>query len=199
MTSPNASGDAVVMHTNLKTVPILGAGNITPGVLFTWETGCKQYFRHKGVDAEKQVAFVSGGFQDPRLVDWYLTNSAELECLKFPDFMDSLREHWLPHNWHADIVSDMFATRQKDDQSLDAYITIIEKLNVYLRGRPEKLDDASLKSLISANACKEIRALISRREYSFLTYVVEASTQGSPLSTLSSRGSAKSFAVQKKV
>ena len=130
----------MVSHTNLKTVPILGPGNVTAAVLFAWENACRQYFRHKGVETSKQVAYILGGLQDPRIIDWTLTNTEELESLSFTEFMAKLREHWLPHNWHADIVADMFAARQRDDQQLDAYITKVEKLNVYLRDRPEKLD-----------------------------------------------------------
>ncbi|EIW63361.1 uncharacterized protein TRAVEDRAFT_97058, partial [Trametes versicolor FP-101664 SS1] len=112
----------------------LTAGRITPAALFSWEAGCRQYFRHKPVEPANHVSFASGGFQDPRVMDWWLTNTAVLEELSFADFMTKLREHWLPATWANDIVTSMFASKHREEDPLDVWITSLEKQNAYLRG-----------------------------------------------------------------
>ncbi|OJT13242.1 Transposon Tf2-12 polyprotein [Trametes pubescens] len=168
-TAVNASGEATVIHLNLKTVPSLTAGRVTPAALFSWEAGCRQYFRHKSVEEKNQVAFVSGGLQDPRMMDWWMTNAPELEVLSFKEFMAKLRAQWLPANWANEIVTSMFQNKQKDEDSFDVWVTSLEKQNVYLRDTPHRFTDTALRGLISATACEEMRMLMLRSEYFALT------------------------------
>lgn len=107
----HSSADTAVIHTNLKCVPVLTAGCVTPAALFTWEGGCRQYFCHKNVAKSKQVAFASGGLQDPCIMDWWMTEGDELEKLSFAEFMARFRLHWLPPNWSDAIVTSIFASR----------------------------------------------------------------------------------------
>ncbi|OJT13288.1 Transposon Tf2-12 polyprotein, partial [Trametes pubescens] len=159
------AGDATVSQTSLKSVPFLNAGRITPAALLSWESACLQYFRHKEIAPEKQVAYVSGGLLDPRVQDWWMTNSGELEYLSFGNFMSRLRRTWLPPNWADKIVSALFASKQNDDESLEGYITDLEKQNVFLRGNPMRLDNNALRNLICASACEEVRLAAFRTEY----------------------------------
>lgn len=161
------SGDATVTQSSLKSVPFLNAGRVTPAALLAWESACLQYFRHspKDIPPEKQVAYVSGGLLDPRVQDWWMTNSGELEYLTFSNFMARMRRTWLPPNWADKIVSALFASKQGDDDSLEIWITDLEKQNVFLRGNPMRLDNNALRNLICASACEEIRLAAFRTEY----------------------------------
>lgn len=165
MAVPNSSGDATVYHVNLKTVPILSSGNITPASLFAWEAGCHQYFRHKGVEKENQVAFVSGGLQDPHVMDWWMTYSDELELLSFVDFMMHLQDHWLPLNWADSIIASMHASGQREDVPLANWITTLEKQNTFLRDTPRKFTELQMRDLIVSKACEEICLLAVHPAY----------------------------------
>lgn len=163
--SSTKAGDATVSQSSLKSVPFLNAGHVTPAALLSCQSACLQYFRHKDIAPEKQVAYVSGGLLDPRIQDWWMTNSGELEYLSFANFMSHLCRTWLPPNWADKIVSALFASKQSDDEPLEIWITDLEKQNVFLRGNPMRLDNNALRNLICASACEEVRLAAFRAEY----------------------------------
>lgn len=165
MSITHSSGDATVIHLSLKSCPVLTPGRITPAALFSWEAGCRQYFRHRPVEMANRVAFASGGFQDPRMMDWWMTNAAKFEELTFEAFMAVVRKHWLPANWGNEIVTAMFQNKQGEDDSFDVWVTSLEKQNAYLRDTPHRLSDTALRGLITATACEEMRFLMLRSEY----------------------------------
>ncbi|EIW59628.1 uncharacterized protein TRAVEDRAFT_81080, partial [Trametes versicolor FP-101664 SS1] len=144
---------------------MLTPGRITPAALFSWEAGCRQYFCHCPVEEANRVGFASGGFQDARVMDWWITNSATLEVLSFEAFMAVFRKQWLPANWANEIVTAMFQSKQNEDNSFDVWVTSLEKQNAYLRDTTHRLSNTALRGLITATACEEMRFLMLRSKY----------------------------------
>ena len=84
------SSVATVKGQNPKIAPILTAGRVTPEVLHQWERACKEHFRIKHVDKDKQVESVLSRIQDFRTADWIEANEAILVALPFSGFMEKL-------------------------------------------------------------------------------------------------------------
>jgi len=80
-------------------VPVLTPGDISPTVMCQFEHGCQNYFVHKKIIADDQVALIIGGIQDNRVGDWISGDHDRLIMLSFEAFMVEFRDNYLAKDW----------------------------------------------------------------------------------------------------
>ena len=144
------SSVATVENHNPKAAPTLTAGKVTPEALHQWERACKEYFRLKKVEADKQVESILSRLLDFRIADWAEANEAALIALTFPKFMEKLRGEALEKDWDRKIKLSMLTSRQ-GDRPFHEWAYEMQTRNALLRGRPHHFDDESLRENLENN------------------------------------------------
>ncbi|GBE87326.1 hypothetical protein SCP_1100010 [Sparassis crispa] len=160
---------ASVMQHSIKQAPTVSTGKLTPSVLLQWESACIQYFKKKSVPDDEKVSHVTGGFMDELVHDWYLSDSDTIDALKWPNFVSLLRKRWLDKNWEDAALHQLIHLRQCDDEPFKDWIVSLEKQNTLLCDSPLRMDTATLRAHISANACEEIHLECNKPVYCSLS------------------------------
>ena len=141
---------ASVEARNPKVPPTLTAGKITPEALHRWERACKDHFRVKHIAEDQQVASVLFRLEDLQLSNWIEANEAVLTALKFPAFMDRLRDQVLEKDWDRKIKLSILDFKQ-GDRPFDEWVYDLQTRNALLWGRPQHFSDAALRDTIENN------------------------------------------------
>jgi len=82
---------AECIHDELKRIPLLTAGEISPLVMHQWEMACKDFFSaSKKVEVADHVATILPGLKDLCAHNWVATHHADLVALSFDDFIVDL-------------------------------------------------------------------------------------------------------------
>ncbi|GBE88594.1 hypothetical protein SCP_1304120 [Sparassis crispa] len=147
---------ATVLHPSLKQAPILTPSKLTPAILLKWEAGCLQYFKKKNIANTDHVTKVTGSLQDELIQDWYLSNADEIEAMRWPNFLATMHSRWLEKNWEDKMLTELIRMRQRDDDCFEHWVVNLQKQNALLRRSSLHMEDDSLHTQITANACKEV-------------------------------------------
>ncbi len=145
---------------NPKAAPSLGEGRITPGVLSAWENYCFQYFRDREIEDDRKVQKACMQIGNELILDWYHADIERFDNMSWEDFTEAIRLRFLPKGWALDIHAEIFGKKQDIMTPFEDYVLDIEKLNARLRGSDLRLTELALRSIITANMCADLRALI---------------------------------------
>ena len=152
---------ATVEARNPKVPPTLTAGKITPEALHRWERACKDHFRVKHVAENQQVESVLFRLEDLQLSNWIEANETVLTALKFPDFMDRLRDQVLEKDWDRKIKLSILDFKQ-GERIFSEWVYEIQTRNALLWGRPQHFSDAALRDTIENNMDPVLEVKIRR-------------------------------------
>jgi hypothetical protein len=166
---PNQSKFATVVQDSPSRPPILTAGDLTPAVMRSFETGCLGYFENKDIADDKQVRKILGGLQDTRIQDWVSVDRDHFLALPFADFMTEFRAGYLPEDWEEITRIELLGMTQNDMSFWDFAIQVQSK-NSLLRNTPSHLDKDSLRHRIESGMAQKL-ALRCRLEKSSKTEV----------------------------
>src|SRR5277367_583296 len=90
---------ATVKHPITKHCPIMSAGDVTPQTLLLLENAFGEYFIAKSIAETYQVKHILGAFKCIHIRDWIASDCAPLLSLSFEEFMQELRNNYLPSDW----------------------------------------------------------------------------------------------------
>jgi hypothetical protein len=145
---------ATLEQSSPSKVPVLTPGDISPSVMRQFEHGCKNYFVHKKIIVDDQVALIIGGIQDSRVGDWISGERDRLIALSFNDFMIEFHTNYLAEDWEEDTLHEILSMTQGNTSFWDFAVAIQNK-NSLLRGTTSHLEDDKLRHQI--NAGMEVR------------------------------------------
>ena len=151
----------VVESRNPKVPPTLTAGKITPEVLHRWERACKDHFRTKRIGEEAQVGSVLYRLEDLQLANWVEANEVILTALKFPVFMDRLRDHILEKDWDRKIKLSILDFKQ-GECPFGEWVYDLQNRNALLWGRPHHFSDVALRETIENNMDPVLKIKVRR-------------------------------------
>ncbi len=152
---PSANSEAVVTP-NTKAAPTFGEGKITPANMNSWEHHCNLFFRDREIDNDKRVQKASFGFTNELLQDWYLANQELYDKNTWKEFVAAMRTRFLPRGWANAIRSEIIAKRMDVNDKFEDFILHVEKLNARLRNTDQRLQEDSLRSIVTANLVEEL-------------------------------------------
>ena len=66
----------------------------------------------EGKGDSDQVAHIINNFDSTEIANWASNNETNLVKGSFPDFLDSLKKKFLPHNWEDDLVQTQIAAQK---------------------------------------------------------------------------------------
>ncbi|EIW79847.1 hypothetical protein CONPUDRAFT_74179 [Coniophora puteana RWD-64-598 SS2] len=136
--------------------PALTEGDLTPEMASRYQEACENYFMVKNVDAKNHPNYVFAGFLDHRFRTWYKNNKATLSILSLDDFFVQFRSRWLAKGWSRNLKRDITRLSQ-GDKSFDVWANEIRRMNSFLIGEPEHMDDKHLLSELSARMEKHLQ------------------------------------------
>lgn len=152
---------AEVVAPSVKYAPIMTAGDVTPDVLLTFMQRCRHYFKAKGIAEADQVAAVAPSFQDSGIANWFLTNEARFQAMKFGDFIKEFRKRWFKRNWADNIRTELELSNMNDEDHFDLWIEKIERLNELLTDTEYFLPAQELRKHIKFHSCLKLRLAAS--------------------------------------
>ena len=156
-TSMSSASLATVLA-NPKTVPVLTAGKIRPETLTDWVHKCRQYFKTaRKIPSKDYVLTAAMGLQDPLVQDWYMNAADELDVLSFDDFVVLMKKRWLKSGWEDELVTEIIRCRQREPDTFEDWVVLIEKKNTLLKGSSGYFDEVRLRAQIAANAVDDLR------------------------------------------
>ncbi|GJE98689.1 polyprotein [Phanerochaete sordida] len=150
---------AEVRHDVKKNVPIVDPGDLTPEVFQKWQHACDDYFTHKTLDEDKQVAHVCTGFSDLRIRDWIAADREHYKKMTFADFVKEVSKRWLPKDWEYELELKLLSMKQKDSEPFAEWVTKAENYRSGLVGTDAELDDAKFRKEIESKVCEDLRSL----------------------------------------
>ncbi|KAH7904200.1 hypothetical protein BJ138DRAFT_1019457, partial [Hygrophoropsis aurantiaca] len=148
--SSNGVPMAAVEQSAPSKPPTLTPGDISPAVARNWDMACRTYFMHKRINAEDQVKMIAFGMLDPRLQNWYITNSEQLDVLSFPDYLKEFKSTWLETHWDVKIRRKLLSSKQSS-RSFYEWAIDLQTQNALLHGSPSFLSDEQLLHQLEAN------------------------------------------------
>jgi len=151
---PTKTPMATLEQSSPSKVPVLTPGDISPTVMRQFEHGCRNYFVHKKIIADDQVALIIGGIQDNRVGDWISGDRDRLIALSFDAFMVEFRDNYLAEDWEEDTLREVLSMTQGNGSFWDFAVAIQNK-NSLLRETSSHLADDKLRHQI--NAGMEVR------------------------------------------
>ncbi|KAK0445810.1 hypothetical protein EV421DRAFT_1935015 [Armillaria borealis] len=105
------------------------------------------YIQNKeNLTPSKYVSALSGGFRDPLIRDWYISDMSRLSSLDLTSFLSEMRAAFLPKDWDKKLQSKILSSFQSPGQPVTAWITRLRWNNTLLRNTPYHLRDDELLS-----------------------------------------------------
>jgi hypothetical protein len=135
---------ALSSHQIITCPPQLSNGETAPKAVKDFENHCLNYFVNAkgGIKDHLKVSRILGCFENNLVNDWISVNRDRFITLTFIDFMAEFQTCWLPHDWEQTIQSKILsACLYPKKQKFEDWASLIQSLNVSLRGTPSHLDD----------------------------------------------------------
>ena len=93
--------------------PILEGDDYTPAVLAEFEDLAQTYVEESSdVEEESAVRYVARGITGRVFRDWFALNRTTYEAMSLSQFMDHVREYFLPSTWQRDLRKIVFGAEQ---------------------------------------------------------------------------------------
>ncbi|KAK0187616.1 hypothetical protein F5146DRAFT_717761 [Armillaria mellea] len=124
----------------------------TPKDFSHYEYIAWSYIQNKdSLGPSKYVSALSGGFKDPLIRDWYMSDMSRLSSLGLTSFLSEMRAAFLPKDWDKKLQSKILSSFQSPGQPVTAWITRLRWNNTLLRNTPYHLRDDELLSCFKAH------------------------------------------------
>jgi hypothetical protein len=114
-----------------------------------FEHGCRNYFMHKKIISDDQVALIIGSIQDNCVGDWISGDHDCLIVLSLDTFMVEFRGNYLAEDWEEDMLREVLSMTQGNSSFWDFAVAIQNK-NSLLRDTSSHLADDKLRHQINA-------------------------------------------------
>lgn len=136
---------AEVLHTELKQIPLLTPGEISPLAMQQWEMACKDFFSaNKKVDKKDRVSTILPGLKDMHARDWVATHHNLLGALAFLVFMKEFHMEFLPGGWDNKLHAHICNSQLRSSDSFPKWVNNIHHSNIILRGTSYHFSDDAL-------------------------------------------------------
>src|SRR5277367_4221620 len=142
--------------------PIMSAGEATPQRLLLLENAFGEYFIVKSIAETDQVKHILGAFKCVHIRDWIASDCARLLSLSFEEFMQELRNNYLPSDWVKTIRSNLLSMQMTKATRFWDWAQDVRALNLVLKGTTSHLDDTSLRNQLEAGLETSLRAECAR-------------------------------------
>jgi len=121
-----------------------------PAVMRMYKNTCRNYFVHKKIPGDDQVAMIVGGLLDSRIADWINSDCAHIIKLSFANFMVEFRTAYLNGDWEEDTCCEVLGMTQGSSIFWD-YTVSLQAKNSLLCGTVSHLPDDKLRHQLGAD------------------------------------------------
>jgi hypothetical protein len=150
---------AECIHDELKPIPLLTAGEISPLILHQWEMACEDYFSvSKKLEVVNRVATILPGLKDLRTCNWVATHRVHLMTLSFDAFMIKICHEFLTEGWDDELHAKICSSRLKMSDSFMSWLNELCHLNIVLRGTDYHFNDDALRLQLDSLVDTDLRS-----------------------------------------
>ncbi|KAJ6625500.1 hypothetical protein B0H10DRAFT_1942420 [Mycena sp. CBHHK59/15] len=139
--------------------PVLHQGECDQATLRNFELAVTNYATLKGLDDDKDIMeVVVGCFRHHIVNDWSMVPAERMKVLagSFVDFMASLRDLLLPHNWERSLRMTMLNHCHRTDDTFAIFASAVRAQNSLLAGTGSHMDDEHLRIFLESAMCPDL-------------------------------------------
>ena len=149
MTTSSKDGLTVFEQDGNK-CPILHHGKLSADIFCNFTMGCHNYVTNKEIASDKQMISVMTMLKGYIWEDWVSVHYDKLKILSLTDFLQHLKDAFMPAKWETDVHIKLNAMTQTKTQDFWDYSTAVQNKNSLLCGTDSFLDDTKLQNHIKA-------------------------------------------------
>jgi hypothetical protein len=176
--SDNNMGNAIVLCDGIEIPKVLGlprvtASILTPYILRELEDYVEVYLEDKAiVDKRRRLKKIAGCFANSEHMKWVNTEAGiQPAGTTLTEFMDKIRNCFLPDNWELEIHNDREADLMKKNDKFVDSATRVKKKNSVLVNTAFHLDNSALCMFLQSHLCEDLMRLVFETPTASGTYV----------------------------